>query len=104
MTMAPTLDIRNRGGLRYAVSIGDEAPQVVTMRLDPTPGDRDFQAWERAVIAHAHVAGSRHAAAAGANTLRLWAMDPGIVFQRIEVVTDPRPRGTLGPPESRLRE
>lgn len=104
VTMAPTLDIRNRGGLRYAVSIGDEAPQVVTMRLDPTPGDRDFQAWERAVIAHAHVAGSRHAATAGANTLRLWAMDPGIVFQRIEVVTDPRPRGTLGPPESRLRE
>ncbi|MDH5832898.1 glycosyl hydrolase 115 family protein [Luteimonas kalidii] len=103
VVLAPTLDIRNRGGLRYAVSIGDEPPQVVTMRLDPTPGDRDFQAWERAVIDYSHVARSHHAASAGANILRLWPVDPGLVFQRIEVVTDPRPRGTLGPVGSTTR-
>ncbi|WP_202845670.1 glycosyl hydrolase 115 family protein [Luteimonas saliphila] len=103
VVLAPTLDIRNRGGLRYAVSIGDEAPQVVTMRLDPTPGDRDFQAWERTVIDYSHIASSRHAVPAGASTLRLWPVDPGLVFQRIEVVTDPRPRGTMGPIGSKTR-
>ena len=40
---------------------------------------------------------------AGANTLRLWLVDPGLVFERVEVVTRPRPRGTLGPVESGRR-
>ena len=44
--VSPTLDIRHRGGLRYAVSIGDEPPRLVNVRLDPTPGDRDFTACE----------------------------------------------------------
>lgn len=104
VVLSPTLDIRHRGGLRYAVSINDEAtPQVVTMRLDPTPGDRDFRAWEAAVIDNAHVATSRHPVRAGANTLKLWLVDPGLVFQRIEVVRRPPPPTTLGPPESTRR-
>jgi len=103
VVMAPTLDIRHRGGLRYAVSIGDEAPQVVNMRLDPTPGDRDFRAWEAAVIDNSHAATSRHRVRAGANTLKLWLVDPGLVFQRIEVLRRPWPPTTLGPPESARR-
>ena len=103
VALAPTLDLRNRGGLRYGVSIGEESPQVVTMRLDPTPGDPDFRSWERAVIDNVHVATSRHRVAAGANTLKLWLVDPGLVFERVEVVTRPRPRGTLGPVESGRR-
>ncbi|MGJ4728036.1 glycosyl hydrolase 115 family protein [Luteimonas sp. SDU101] len=103
VTLAPTLDLRHRGGLRHAVSIGDAAPQLVNMRLDPTPGDRDFRAWELAVIDNVHVATSRHRVVAGANTLKLWQVDPGVVFQRIEVVTRPRERGTLGPVESHRR-
>jgi hypothetical protein len=103
VVLAPTLDIRHRGGLRYAVSIGDAAPQLVNMRLDPTPGDRDFRAWEAAVIDNAHVASSRHRVDAGANTLKLWLVDPGLVFQRIEVVRRPLPPTTLGPPESARR-
>jgi len=102
--VAPTLDIRHRGGLRYAVSINDETtPQVVNVRLDPTPGDRDFRAWEAAVIDNAHAAVSRHRVRAGANTLKLWLVDPGLVFQRIEVVRRPWPPTTLGPPESLRR-
>ncbi len=100
---APTLDIRHRGGLRYAVSLGEEAPQVVNMRLDPTPGDRDFTAWEAAVIDNSHASVSRHRVRAGANTLKLWLVDPGLVFQRIEVVRRPRPPTTLGPVESARR-
>lgn len=98
--VSPTLDIGHRGGLRYGLSIGDEAPQQVNVRLDPTPGDRDFRAWEAAVIDNVHVASSRHRVRAGANTLKLWLVDPGLVFQRIEVVRRPLPPTTLGPEES----
>lgn len=103
VVLSPTLDIRHRGGLRYALSIDDETPQVVGMRLDPTPGDPDFRAWEAAVIDNAHAATSRHRVRAGANTLKLWLVDPGLVFQRIEVVRRPLPPTTLGPPESKRR-
>src|SRR5690606_6210060 len=103
VVISPTLDFRTRGGLRYAVSLNDGEPRLVNVRLDPTPGDRDFRPWERAVIDGVHVASSRHAATAGANTLKLWLVDPGLVFQRVEVVTRPRGRGTLGPVESRRR-
>ena len=97
--VSPTLDIRHRGGLRYAVSIGDEPPQLVNVRLDPTPGDRDFTAWEAAVIDNVHIARSRHNVRAGANTVKLWLVDPGLVFQRIELVRRATPT-TLGPQES----
>ncbi len=100
--LSPTLDFLHRGGLRFAVSIGDESPQIVAMKLDPTPGSDDFAAWERAVSDNAYVAVSHHhVGAGGAQTLKLWRVDPGVVFQRVEVW-----RGSasyLGPPESERR-
>ncbi|MBD9369726.1 glycosyl hydrolase 115 family protein [Xanthomonas sp. XNM01] len=101
--VSPTLDIQHRGGLRYAVSFDDAPPQIVNVRLDPTPGDRDFQAWERAVADSVHVATSQHVVGAGNRTLKLWAVDPGLVFQRIEVVRGEQRASYLGPPESMWR-
>ncbi|MFC4728448.1 glycosyl hydrolase 115 family protein [Coralloluteibacterium thermophilus] len=100
VVLSPTLDYQARGGLRFGVSIGDAPPQVVTMSLDPTPGHRDFRAWERAVSDSVHVATSRHRVEAGPQTLTLWHMDPGVVFQRIEIVRDGLRPTYLGPPES----
>jgi len=100
--VSPTLDVRNRGGLRYAVSVNDEPPQLVNIRLDPSPGDPDFTAWEAAVIDNVHVARSRHRVHAGANTVKLWLVDPALVFQRIELARRPIPT-TLGPAESARR-
>ena len=97
--VSPTLDIRHRGGLRYALSVNDGEPQLVNVRLDPTPGDRDFTAWEAAVTDNVHIARSRHQVRAGANTVKLWLVDPGLVFQRIELVRRATPT-TLGPEES----
>jgi len=103
VVLSPTLDFMHRGGLRFAVSIGDEAPQIVTMKLDPTPGAADFAAWERAVSDNAYVALSHHHVAAGAQTLRLWRVDPGVVFQRVEVWRGEPRSSYLGPPESARR-
>ncbi|WP_238376657.1 glycosyl hydrolase 115 family protein [Luteimonas abyssi] len=98
--VSPALDFQNRGGLRYAVSFDDAPPEMVTVRLDPTPDDRDFRAWERAVSDAVHVATSRHAVTAGARMLKLWSVDPGLVFQRVEIVRDGVRPSYLGPPES----
>lgn len=100
VVLSPTLDYAHRGGLRYAVSFDDMPPQTVAMQLDPTPGHAQFQAWERAVSDSVHVATSRHRVEAGAHTLKLWRIDPGVVVQRIEIVRDGVRPSYLGPPES----
>ncbi len=103
VTVSPTLDFRGGDGLRFAVSLGDEAPQVVAIRLDPTPGHADFPAWSKAVADSVHVVASRHPGRVGAQTLKLWRIDPGVAFQRIEIVRDGARAGSLGPPESARR-
>jgi hypothetical protein len=103
VVVSPSLDMWHRGGLRYALSFGDGPPEIVNVRLDPTPGDRDFLTWERAVSDSVHVATSRHRTGAGAQTLKLWMVDPGLVFQRIEVMRGTLPASYLGPPESAQR-
>jgi len=100
VVMSPTLDFQHRGGLRYAVSIDGDAPQVVTVKSDPTPGHADFNAWTRAVSDSVYVGTSRHRAKAGNRTLRVWRVDPGVVFQRIEVVRKGARQSYLGPVES----
>jgi len=103
VVLSPPLDFLHRGGLRFAVSIGDETPQVVTTKLDPTPDAADFAAWEHAVSDNAYVAVSKHRVAAGTQTLKLWRVDPGLVFQRVEIWRGTPPASYLGPPESERR-
>lgn len=104
VTVSPTLDFRGGEGLRFGVSLGDEPPQVVRMALEPAPTGADTPAkvaWTRAVSERAYVAATRHRAAAGAQTLRLWRIDPGVVFQRVEVLRGgARDDSHLGAPES----
>jgi hypothetical protein len=104
VVLSPTLDFQHRGGLRFAVSIDDETPQIVTMKSDPTPGHAYFSAWERAVSDSVYVARSRHhVERAGAHTLKLWRVDSGMVFQRIELLRGADRASYLGPPESLKR-
>ncbi|MEW9571810.1 glycosyl hydrolase 115 family protein [Rhodanobacter sp. Si-c] len=99
--LSPSLDFLHRGGLRYAVSIDDEPPQVATIALDPEPGHPGFEAWNRAVSDAVYTATSQHQVArAGAHTLKLWRIDPGVVFQRVELYRGTPDRSYLGPPES----
>ena len=42
--------------------------------------------WSRAVIENRWVRATRHSLAAGAHVIHLWAVDPGLVFQRLQLV------------------
>jgi hypothetical protein len=96
--LAPTLDFTNSTGLRYAVSIDDEAPQLINLHtgLNPDNGNRP---WERAVAENIILKTSQHTvAAAGAHVLKFWRVDPGVVLEKLVVSAGPLPATYLGPP------
>ncbi len=96
--LAPTLDFTNTTGLRYAVSIDDEAPQIINLHtgLNPDNGNRP---WERAVAESIILKTSQHSvASAGAHVLKFWRVDPGVVLEKLVVSPGPLPATYLGPP------
>jgi len=96
--LAPTLDFTNTTGLRYAVSLDDEAPQFINLHtgLNPDNGNRP---WERAVAENIILKTSQHdVAAAGAHVLKFWRVDPGVVLEKLVVSQGVVPATYLGPP------
>lgn len=96
VTLAPTLDFQPGRGLRYAVSIDDEAPQVVELHAD-----KSLATWERRVADGAATFSTRHTLPrVGAHVLKFWAIDPGVVLHRLVLDLGGQRPSYLGPPES----
>jgi hypothetical protein len=94
--LAPTQKLQPGPGLRYAVSFDDEAPQVVSVHADGS-----LAAWEKTVADGVTVLRSKHVIAApGPHVLKLWALDPAVVVQKLVVDTGGLRPSYLGPPES----
>jgi hypothetical protein len=95
-TLAPTQKFQPGQGLRYAVSFDDEAPQIVNVHADTSE-----KAWEKTVSDGATVLVSRHQIVQpGKHTLKFWALDSGLVLQKLVVNTGGQKPSYLGPPES----
>lgn len=89
---SPSLDVLNRGGLRYAISV-DGGPPVIA---DLMVGDRNK--WDKAVADNIRIAVTKHETKnAGPHSIRLWGIDPGMVIQRVIVTRGDLPRSKLGP-------
>ncbi len=96
LQLAPTQKLQPGSGFRVGVSFDDEAPQVVNLHADES-----LAAWERSVGDGVTVVTSQHAIAApGYHTLKIWALDPAVVVQKIVVGTGRLRPSYLGPPES----
>ncbi|MFC6225790.1 glycosyl hydrolase 115 family protein [Hymenobacter artigasi] len=96
--LAPTLDFTNTTGLRYAVSIDEEAPQLVNLHTDLAP-ENGNRPWQQAVAESIILKTSQHnVAAAGAHILKFWRVDPGVVLEKLVVSPGPLPATYLGPP------
>lgn len=94
--VAPTLDFRGGRGLAYAVSIDDAAPEVVNSQPDLSN-----KAWDKAVADNVRATTTRLSVlSAGPHRVRLWRVDPGLVFERLVLSRGPVPASYLGPPES----
>jgi len=95
-TLAPTLNFVPGRGLRFAVSV-DDGPRTVVDELE----HNTQQDWERAVSDGVrHVTLPLTIAKPGYHTLKIWAVDPGVVLERIVVSHGALRPSYLGPPES----
>lgn len=95
--VSPTLNYLDLPkGIRYAVSIDDAAPQIVSIHHDNTT-----QSWDEWVANSIIVTQSKHQVSKpGQHTLKVWMVDPGVVVQKIVVETTGAKPSYLGPPES----
>ncbi len=79
--LAPTYNFKRGEGLKFAVSIDDEPPQI--LNLHDVKG-----IWGERVSNHIAIEKSEHKGLlAGEHTLKVWLIDSGIVFQKFVIDT-----------------
>jgi hypothetical protein len=94
--LSPTLNFHNNQGLRYAISIDNDKPQIINIHQGKT-----FQEWEESVRINNTIQISKHTIPeAGKHKLKFWAVDPGVILQKLVIETGEVPSNYLGPPES----
>jgi hypothetical protein len=98
LALAPTLNFTPGHGLRFAVSLDDEAPQIEEYVAGV---GEDRGGWAGSVLAGIrHVITVHKAAAPGPHILKFWMIDPGVVLERIVVDIGGVHPSYLGAPES----
>lgn len=98
---SPTLNFMPDRGLRYAVSFDDQPPQVMTLVPQGYRAENRNLDWEKTVGDNARYSISRHnLAGPGYHTLKIWAVDPAVVLQKLIINRGGLKPSYLGPPES----
>jgi hypothetical protein len=86
-------------GVRYAVALDNEPPQIVNVDNDGN------SAWNVNVLQAAAIGTTQHQVAApGKHTLKIWMVDPGVVLDKIVLDLGGLKPSYLGPPETRAPE
>ena len=100
--LSPTLNYMKNEGLHYAISIDDEEPRLVNIHEGETVPDWKYPVWWNvSVTENIKKKTSAHSISApGQHTLKLWMVDPGLVFQKIVIDQGGLKESYLGPPES----
>ncbi len=92
--LSPTLDFKNQGGLEFAFSIDDREPQVINMH------EQTEDSWDTSVANNVTKLRTTVDLGPGNHTLQVWALESGIVLQKIVIWTGEDKESYLGPPES----
>jgi hypothetical protein len=100
--MSPVQNFNKTQGLRYAISVDDEQPQIVNIHENDTVPDWKYpQWWNQMVSDSIKIATTTHQIdKPGEHVLKFWMIDPGIVLQKIVIDTGGVEKSYLGPPES----
>lgn len=94
---SPTLNFYN-DGLQYAVSIDDEAPQIMTLNKREDV-DKAWGTWVANNIilkTTSHTIGSK-----GKHTIKYQALSPGVILQKLVVHFGNAEQSYLGPPQTK---
>jgi hypothetical protein len=101
--LSPRNNVLHGAGIRYAVSVDGDPPQVVNVTTAaPLADDGTMnRAWERNTSDNVNRTSTTHTiAAAGTHVLRFWMVDPTVVLQKLVLDTGGLADSYLGPPES----
>ena len=101
--LSPRNNVRPTDGLKYAISLDDQAPQTVNITTATGADDTTMnRQWERNTSDNVNRTTTTHeVTTAGRHTLKFWMVDPTVIVQRLEVDTGGVKYSYLGPPESR---
>jgi hypothetical protein len=92
----PTRRINATRGLRYAISLDDEPPQVVDFN-ETTEGPQ----WSKNVPRDAAINSTSHTLSSpGKHQLKIWMVDPGVVLEKIVLDFGGAKDSYFGPPET----
>ncbi|MGZ3304219.1 MAG: glycosyl hydrolase 115 family protein [Asticcacaulis sp.] len=94
--LAPTLDTAGKGGLRLAVGIDDQTPQVLSFDLKPDRPDWSQAVKDNVVILKA----AFNSLKAGPHTIKFYRIDGNVVLEKLVLDTGGLKPAYLGPPES----
>jgi hypothetical protein len=93
--------------LRYAIAIDGGSPKTVQYVIEKPKSAKSLEwpngmpfGWEKAVVDAAWVSVTNFTFKAGKHTLRFWALEPGVVLQKVVIDLGGVRRSYLGPPES----
>jgi len=96
---SPTLPFNESGGLRYAISFDDDAPQVINLHADNSE-----RAWAQSVSDNIRISTSEHKISKPYHhVLKFWAIDPGIVLQKIVIDFGGVKKSYFGPPAQSIK-
>lgn len=101
--VSPTQDFKKGDGLWYAVAIDDEEAQIVNINEGELKPDYEYAYWwMRSVGDHIKVKTSIHRVdRPGKHVLKIWMLDPGIVFQKFVIDAGGHRPSYLGAPQSK---
>lgn len=100
--LAPTLNYKKEDGLKFAVAINDEEPQIINIHEGDDVPDWEYPDWwNNSVTDRVRIKESVHQGIEpGVHTLKVWMVDPGVVFQKFVLDAGGLKNSYLGPPES----
>lgn len=102
--LSPTLNYQKNEGLKYAIAIDEETPQIINIHEGDLKPDWEYPDWwNNSVTDHIRKKQSMHKTVpAGKHTLKVWMVDPGVVFQKFVIDAGGLMPSYLGPPESKV--
>ena len=92
--LSPGLDFRNQGGLGFAISIDNQKPKVLNIH-QLTKDD-----WDTSVANNVTSLRTSLDLPSGNHSLKVWALETGVVLQKIVIRTGEEKPSYLGPPQS----
>ncbi|HEY2984826.1 MAG TPA: hypothetical protein VGJ38_11780, partial [Jatrophihabitantaceae bacterium] len=100
--LSPRNDVLAHDGLKYAISIDGETPQVVNIMQQTGSSDATMnRQWERNTSDNVNRTVTTHLIdKPGAHTLKFWMIDPTVIAQSFVIDAGGVEDSYLGPPES----